>query len=165
MKTFLLKQKKRKNGFTAIEIMTVIVLLGIIVSVTLLNFISSSKRKGYDSSLMENMRLVQTMLETYKIDWKSYPDNVSQLGNAATKKKYNKPLVNPFTRVSGTIESGNTVVDFVDPTSGTFLANPTVYEGKVGYQLIDISKYYLIGYGEKGIPIEKNGKAYLVTNG
>lgn len=164
MKTFLLKQKKHKNGFSAVEIMAIVIVLGIIVSVTLLNFYTSARKKASEASLLDNMRTVQVMLETYKKDWQAYPGNVAQLSNAAKQKKYDKAISNPYSRVNGTVDSGNWVVDLVDPTSGLFLGNPTKYEGKVGYQAIDEKKYYLIGYGEKGLPVEKNKKAFLLTN-
>ena len=94
----------------------------------------------------------------------SVPWKCGSVVKCCKAKKYDKAISNPYSRVNGTVDSGNWVVDLVDPTSGLFLGNPTKYEGKVGYQAIDEKKYYLIGYGEKGLPVEKNKKAFLLTN-
>jgi prepilin-type N-terminal cleavage/methylation domain-containing protein len=160
------KTKKSSKGMTALELMTVVVIIGILVSLVGVNFIKSSTRRANEASLQSNMRTLQVMLETYKVDWQAYPVDLNALSVESDQKKYNKTIANPFTKLKGAIDSNNIwAVDFIDPTSGPFLANPKIYEGKVGYQYISELKYYLIGYGEGGFPIEKNGTTYLVTNG
>lgn len=160
------KVKKKSKGMTALELMTVVVIIGVLVSLVGVNFIKTSTKRANEASLQSNMRTLQIMLETYKVDWQAYPVDLNALSIESDQKKYNKTIANPFTKLKGPIDINNIwAVDFIDPTSGAFLANPKLYEGKVGYQYINSLKYYLIGYGDGGFPIEKNGAAYLVTNG
>lgn len=160
------KLKKHSNGMTAMELMTVVVILGVLVTVVGLNFIKTSKKRSLEASVQTNMRTLQIMLENYKVDWQVYPPDLNTLSIEADQKKYNKVISNPFTNVKAPLDSTNIwAVDFVDPTSPSFISNHKLYEGKVGYQFINLSKYYLVGYGEDGFPIEKSGKTYLVTNG
>lgn len=160
------KVKKYSKGMTALELMTVVVIIGVLVSIVGVNFIKSSIKRANEASVKSNMRTLQIMLENYKVDWKEYPIDLNSLSIESNEKKYNKVIANPFTKLKGPIDSNNIwAIDFIDPTSGTFLANPKLYEGKVGYQYVSTSKFYLVGYGDGGFPIEKSGTIYLVTNG
>lgn len=160
------KIKKNSKGMTALELMTVVVIIGVLVSIVGVNFIKTSTKRANEASVQSNMRTLQIMLETYKVDWQAYPIDLNMLSVESNEKKYNKVIANPFTKLKGPIDSNNVwAIDFIDPTSGTFLANPKLYEGKIGYQYISPSKFYLVGYGDGGFPIEKSGTIYLVTNG
>ncbi len=169
MKNTLYKLKKHR-GFTAIELMIVVVIIGIIVSIGVANYIASSKKRALEASLMTNMRTLQIMLETYKVDWQLYPDSLANLGLEATSRRYNKSIANPYTRQSGPVGTTNLwAIDYLDPSDPTFPTNKALYFGRVGYQPIgtapSISKYYLFGYGDNSIPIERKGTTYTVTNG
>lgn len=91
-----LRKLKSKKGFTLIELMVVIVIIGILVAIALPNFISAQDRAKI-SSVKSNLHTVQTMLETYSVDWSGqYPPNTAMLDQEAKAKKYNKELKNPF---------------------------------------------------------------------
>lgn len=67
--------KKRKNaGFTLIEIMVVIAILGILASLGVGSYFSSQK-KSRDSRRKADLRNVATALETYFNDFNGYPDD------------------------------------------------------------------------------------------
>ena len=77
----MIKNLKKQKGFTLIELMVVIVIIGILVAIALPNFIGAQDRAKI-SSVKANMHTVQTMLETYGVDWGgTYPTTV---GTATT---------------------------------------------------------------------------------
>lgn len=173
------KLKYSNSGMTLIEAMTVIVIISVLVSIGVANYLQSSKKRALEASLQTNMRTLQIMLETYKVDWSSYPEHLSQLADEATNKKYNKSIANPYTGKTGPINSENIwAIDYFDPTNSSFDSQKTLYRGKVGFQPLrpsddpslnstdnTVTKYYLLGYDDKSELIEKNGKPYIVTSG
>lgn len=108
-----LRKLKSKKGFTLIELMVVIVIIGILVAIALPNFISAQDRAKI-SSVKANLHTVQTMLETYSVDWSGqYPPNTAMLDQEARNKKYNKELKNPFNTAKaymGTQNERSTIV-------------------------------------------------------
>ena len=91
-----LKKLKSKKGFTLIELMVVIVIIGILVAIALPNFISAQDRAKV-SSVKANMHTAQTQLETYAVDWGGlYPTGITALKTEADAKKYWKDIKNPF---------------------------------------------------------------------
>ena len=155
--------KTHKKGMTFVEVMTAVVIIGIIVSIAIPNFIASSRKRAREASVKTNMRTFQVMLETYRVDNQVYPDAVSDLDIEANKKNYNKEVVNPYTKQKGPVNVWG--IDYMDPTDPGFAAQSSLYEGKVGFQKVNTTKYYINGYGEAGTLITVDGKAYLVTNG
>jgi prepilin-type N-terminal cleavage/methylation domain-containing protein len=170
MKNILWKQKKLRNGFTIMEVMVAVVIIGILVAIAMTNFIASSKRRALEASLTTNMRTLQVMLETYRVDWQAYPQNLSELGAAATAKNYNKSVANPYTRKSGFVGSTNAwATECYDLDNPPDPAVKITYQGMVCYVPVGPpfppAKYYLMGYDDNAIPIQRNNKIYLVTNG
>lgn len=164
MKNIFYRQKKLKKGLTAIELMVALVIIGVLVSIFVSNFVMSSKKRAMEATLVSNVRTLQIMLETYRIDWQFYPENLSELGVVATQKNYNKSASNPYTKQSGPVGSTNIwAIDFVDPTSPGFNADFT--RGRVAYQKVSTTKYYLLAYDASGMPLQRKGTTYIVTNG
>lgn len=160
------KLKYANSGMTLIEAMSVFVIISVLVSIGVANYLQSSKKRALEASLQTNMRTLQIMLETYKVDWSGYPEHLSQLASEADSKKYNKSIANPYTGKSGPVNSENIwAIDYLDPTNSSFDSQKSLYRGKVGFQSVSTSKYYLLGYDDKSELIEKNGKAYTVTSG
>jgi type II secretory pathway pseudopilin PulG len=58
--------------------MVVIVIIGILVAIALPNFIAAQDRAKL-SSVKANMHTVQTMLETYAVDWGEFTQMQQQL--------------------------------------------------------------------------------------
>jgi type II secretory pathway pseudopilin PulG len=162
MKT--IKKLKSSNGLTVLEILTVIVIITVLASIGISNYINSSKKRAIESSILSNIRTFQVILETYRVDWEAYPIDLAELSLEADKKKYNKIAKNPITTLSGPVSSNSPwVTEYADPEDTSF--NKSLYVGKVGYQRVNEKKYYLVGYGEDGLPLQRNGKVYLVSNG
>jgi len=154
---------KNKNGMTFIEVMTAVVIIAILVGIAIPNLISPAKKRSIDASIKTNMRTLQVMLETYRVDNLVYPDGISELDSQATAKNYNKKVKNPVTTNDGYVNYW--AVDFLDPADPSFNSQKAAYQGKVGYQKVNSTKYYINGYSEGGMPILQNNTIYLVTNG
>jgi prepilin-type N-terminal cleavage/methylation domain-containing protein len=69
MKSILPKFKK---GFTLVELLVVMAILGILATITLANF-SSSQRKGRDAQRKSDLRQIANALEAYMNDHGEYP--------------------------------------------------------------------------------------------
>lgn len=117
-----LRKLKSKKGFTLIELMVVIVIIGILVAIALPNFISAQDRAKI-SSVKANMHTAQTTLETYAVDWGGlYPTGVTALKTEADAKKYWKELKNPFGGTNAALATGARG----DITTATASTNGTV---------------------------------------
>ena len=71
-------ERRRPGGFTLIEILIVIVIMGLLISLvapTLFSKVSSSQRK----TTMAQMKMISTALDTFRLDIGSYPDNLEEL--------------------------------------------------------------------------------------
>lgn len=69
---------QRMIGFTLIEILIVIVIMGLLVSLvapTLFSKVSSSKKKTAEAQ----MQMISTALDTYRLDMGSYPERLDEL--------------------------------------------------------------------------------------
>ncbi|GIW23064.1 MAG: hypothetical protein KatS3mg068_2071 [Candidatus Sericytochromatia bacterium] len=156
--------KKLTKGLTVLEILTVIIIIGVLSAIAISNYINSSKKRALESAIMSNIRTFQVILETYRVDWSAYPDNLSELSQEANKKNYNKSARNPLTNLSGYVATNSPwVTEYADPEDSSF--NKSLYVGKVAYQKVNDKKYYLLAYGEDGLPIQRNGKVYIISNG
>lgn len=77
MKLLPKKTKKKQNGFTMIELLVVIVILGILSVIGLGSF-SSSQMKARDSRRKTDLRAISDALEVYYNDFGNYP--LSEIG-------------------------------------------------------------------------------------
>lgn len=68
-------RKMNQKGFTIIELLVVIVIIGILVALTLPNLFSAQAR-GRDTDRKNELKNVQTKLETYFNDNGSYPTSM-----------------------------------------------------------------------------------------
>lgn len=153
------KISSTSKGFTLIELMVVIVIIGILVSIALPNFIGAEDRAKI-SSVKSNMHIFQNMAETYSIDWGGLNGrNVLEIHLEANRGEYKywEDFSNPFLGTSGsgasyTDENGTTTSGIVSwDVSGTPFSAP-------------VSTYYIYGYGATHSKIKLKGHDFYLTN-
>ena len=105
--------KKRYDGFTLIELLIVIVILGLLMSLvapTMFSKVDSTKVK----TARAQMQMIETALDTYRLDMNEYPETLAKLLNSDAdgwdgpympKKIPNDPWGNPYNYTS-TAQSG-----------------------------------------------------------
>lgn len=162
-----LRKVKSTKGFTLIELMVVIVIIGILVAIALPNFIAAQDRAKL-SSVKSNMHTVQTVTETYAVDWGGvYADNMSVLYTEAVGKAYWKEFKNPFTASTAadnaymsatavaTVDTGGAATGLA---AGSILYDPILSAGT-------ITKYYIYG-GSKEVDkaLLDKGVSFFLTN-
>ncbi|MEK7433089.1 MAG: type II secretion system protein [Cyanobacteriota bacterium] len=107
---------KKTKGFTLIELMIIIVIIGVLVSIAITNFYSAITR-AREASVKNNMKLLQTATETYGVDSGAfYPQSYYELKQDGINKKYWKDFNNPFT---GTTDLGLDIDNSLPPNNIT----------------------------------------------
>jgi len=73
------KQKKKNvKGFTLIEMLVVLFIVGIIIAIALPNFLSAGK-KAQDKADEANKRLISSQADNYFLEFGQYPSSVEEL--------------------------------------------------------------------------------------
>ena len=137
----------KKRGFTLIELMVVVVIIGILAAIAIPNFVKVIDR-AKQASVKSNMHTVQVTAEALSIDHMGrYPS--SGIDDAAVLGEIPANFKNPY---DGTGAGG----------AGTALlfANPAGTEGATGYHAIDAGLtfaekgYTILGAGKNGVLID-----------
>ena len=68
-----LKKHRNQKGFTLIELMIVIAIIGILAAIAIPQF-SSYRAKAYNSAAVSDARNMRTDLEAYYAEWEMYPN-------------------------------------------------------------------------------------------
>lgn len=116
------------------------------------------------SSVKANMHTLQTIVETYAVDWGGvYPDNLEGLYEESNQvgRQYWKDFNNPFTHRTG-IGSRGAVMEMQDYVPAEEL------KGMVGFAPVCKEgvclSYVIYGTGETGELIQDKGKNFTLTN-
>jgi type II secretion system protein G len=67
-----IRRKLNKKGFTLIELMIVIAIIGILAAIAIPQF-ASYRKKAYNSAALSDLKTAKTSLEAYYADTQEYP--------------------------------------------------------------------------------------------
>ena len=131
---------KREKGFTLIELMIVVVIIGILAAIAIPNFIAMQNR-AKEGSTKANMHTVQLAAEDYGVQ----NDGVYSATMDASHIASGLPasFKNPFDASTG---SGNAWED-----RATFAADPTAKPGIASYADSATAQYNIKGYGKTAV--------------
>jgi prepilin-type N-terminal cleavage/methylation domain-containing protein len=124
---------RNKEGFTLIELMVVIVIIGILASIAIPNYVKIVTQ-AKEAEVKANMHTTQIEVEYYRMEpWGCYPSSIDLISD-----KISPGLRNPFT------PGGPVVQDEADADVA----------GVVEYATQDPYNYYTIsGLGKNAIPV------------
>ena len=130
MKKLVKKAKNKEQGFTLVELLVVIVILGILSAIVISRFAGASK-DAKEANLKANLNSLRSQLEIYKARSASndYPIN---LGDLASEGYVRRVPMDPFYKKSE--EAATLTVE----TGGGTTAGGWVYDSSDGIIHIDI---------------------------
>lgn len=102
-------RKLNQKGFTIIELLVVIVIIGILVALTLPNLFAAQAR-GRDSDRKNELKNLQQKLETHFGDNDQYPTTLAGLDPAPTTDETTGPRNDSYT-YEATASDGETACD------------------------------------------------------
>ena len=83
---------KTKSGFTIVELLIVIVVIGILAAITIVAY-NGIQQRGRDTRMISDLTNASKQLELYNVDNVSFPTSVPQLKNIGIRFSVN-PAVN-----------------------------------------------------------------------
>ena len=102
----MLRTLRNRKGFTLVELLIVIVILGILAAIVIARFAGATK-ESKESNLKGNLRTIRSSLETFKANSKSnsYPSNLDDLWKGTADDVDSKTFleripIDPFYRLN-----------------------------------------------------------------
>lgn len=131
-----------KKGFTLIELMIVVVIIGILAAIAIPNFISMQDR-AKEGSVKSNMHTVQLAVEDYAVK------NVGNYSADSDVTVLEVDVTNPF-----------------DSGANGLVQNAAANSGEVGYDhdTYGSTNYTITGYGKDGILQGADGTTFIMSN-
>jgi general secretion pathway protein G len=120
-------RNKRQKGFTLIELMIVIIIMGLLVGIVapeMFGKVGSSQRKIARTQMLQ----LDTSLQTFRLDVGDFPDNLEELRKSG-KKGWDGPYLNRSIPL--------------DPWGNAYVYRPQGVNG---------GDYYIASYGKDGQP-------------
>lgn len=157
------KQQHKRLLFYAISA----VIIGFLILLALPNYLGAGGDcRPPSSSVKANMHTVQTMVETYAVDWGGiYPATLKALEIEAKKTEttaYWKEITNPITGYTGVgralIDMGQSPQEGVVVYQAVYAKDPSA-EGKTA-----ALSYVLYGYEKATERIQDKGRDYFLSN-
>ncbi len=130
---------RQQRGFTLIELMIVVVIIGILAAIAIPNFIAMQNR-AKEGSTKANMHTVQLAAEDYGVQNDGVYAATMSVGTAAGNFNLPGTFKNPFTGGTG---SGAAWED-----RATFAAPPSAVSGISSYADSANTQYNIKGYGK-----------------
>ena len=133
--------RHRRSGFTLIELMIVVVIIGILAAIAIPNFIAMQNR-AKEGSTKSNMHTLQLAAEDYGVTNDGvYADNMTSSGGTLDiESRLPANFKNPFDATTG---STNAYED-----RGTFAAPSATKSGLSSYADSSTTQYNIKGHGK-----------------
>jgi prepilin-type N-terminal cleavage/methylation domain-containing protein len=138
---------RKKNAFTLIELLIVVAIIAILAAIAVPNFLEAQTRSKA-SAVVAELRTVSLALESYQIDWNSYPVDFLAVETGQQPQFFGYGDVAWFTSMTTPLAYLSSV-NLIDPFSKGAGRRPTDIEGRwlrfggdaLGYGFINFPVY------------------------